>query len=698
MLAGALAALGRPGIDVPLVFAASVGFLCFVAAQSRWPRAIAAGVGWGLGMFPVLALGTLSWGAVVPVALTAIGCALYALPIAIWARATARGWAPGPLFAATAAFVSLAMHLAGALGYPVLCVATSLVARAPVLLGGVRLVGAEAAEGLLTAGILVAAREWALAQGSGRRGGARRALAWIAATLSGALALSAIARVTAPSPREVVRVGVPQVDADAVYYQSRMTAPALVASFADNMQHLLEGLRDVDLVVLTESFDGRYGLQIPAVRNAWQAYAAARHQAILFTSYVASREGWKSNAAAGFDREGRWVGMHVKVDLAPYGERHLAAGGSYAPLAVLPGVTVGSLICEESVVPWGARAEAESGAGLIAASTSDETFGTSVAVFEHLAIAQLRAIEAGRSIVWASNAGPSALIDRWGALGDPAPFGAPAAARFSAPIFVDRTLYARSAGAWPIVAAIVLAAAWAARARRRGAEGSDPERAAGNAGAPDADADPKAARAEPGRGERLRRKARAVARGAACVVAAASIWLGAPALVAISRGDPATSAQAIADAFAAHAPVGVADPFARFRTSAADSAWGAIGYYLAYYGAEARPLDAARSSQDAPRSIDVVRGALDADLPSHAIALRAETFPRVATLVQLRDGSFAVVTRPNGEGPGQLFFPTLGLTRPLPLVGIFALLAPGPHIGLIAAPVTCDDAGCRASD
>jgi hypothetical protein len=137
------------------------------------------------------------------------------------------------------------------------------------------------------------------------------------------------------------------------------------------------------------------------------------------------------------------------------------------------------------------------------------------------------------------------------------------------------------------------------------------------------------------------------------------------------------------------------DPFARFRTPASQSAWGAAGYYLTYYGAESRPIDP--SLAPGPTTLDAMRELLASDLPSRTIALRADAFPRVATLVQLREGgTFGVATRPTGEGPASLFLPAAGTTRP---VAIADLLSAIRGEGLVAAPIQCEPGrGCRAGE
>jgi hypothetical protein len=187
---------------------------------------------------------------------------------------------------------------------------------------------------------------------------------------------------------------------------------------------------------------------------------------------------------------------------------------------------------------------------------------------------------------------------------------------------------------------------------------------------------------------------RAIAEGTSMTIAVVAVWLLAPAFVTMSRGESARAGQAVVDTFVRHPAVGLRDPFARFRTPASQSAWGAIGYYLSYYGADARPLDAA--GEGAPQSLDQVRAALAEDLPSRVVPLRVDTFPRVATVVELRDGAFGVVTRPTGEGPAELFVPSSpAQTRALPLADLLASIRPE---GVIADAIRCDAAGCRAGD
>ncbi len=86
------------------------------------------------------------------------------------------------------------------------------------------------------------------------------------------------------------------------------------------------------------------------------------------------------------------------------------AEGEGAQLTVLEDVTVGSLICFDSIYDSLARESVREGAEFIALSTNDSWFTDSAALYMHNAQAQMRAIENGRYVVRAANTGISTVI------------------------------------------------------------------------------------------------------------------------------------------------------------------------------------------------------------------------------------------------------------------------------------------------
>lgn len=126
-----------------------------------------------------------------------------------------------------------------------------------------------------------------------------------------------------------------------------------------------------------------------------------------------------------------------------YSKRHLVPFGEYVPVrdlieTLIPPLTeismlssdleagsgtailelgetrIGWLICFDSIYERLCRDTARDGAQVVFMSTNDSWFGTSRALYMHLAQARLRAIENGIPVVRSANTGISAVIDRFG--------------------------------------------------------------------------------------------------------------------------------------------------------------------------------------------------------------------------------------------------------------------------------------------
>jgi apolipoprotein N-acyltransferase len=92
----------------------------------------------------------------------------------------------------------------------------------------------------------------------------------------------------------------------------------------------------------------------------------------------------------------------------------LAPGDSVAPV-VLAGHPITVLICYEDILPWYvSRAVAEGKPELLVNITIDTWFGRTIEPWEHLALAQMRAVEHRRFLVRATNTGVSAIVDAAG--------------------------------------------------------------------------------------------------------------------------------------------------------------------------------------------------------------------------------------------------------------------------------------------
>jgi apolipoprotein N-acyltransferase len=594
----------------------------------------------GVGESAVCFLGTYSWGAQVPLALTVLGVLLHHLPLGLWAWSAPRLLRAPWLWVASIGVSSSLCSFAELIGLPSR-EAVVLVTTLPELVGGARVFGSDLITGLVETGLFASAlalmRRNPLAPWSAAFGQAFRPILLMTVGLGAA---SGLATGTALPADGGVSVGIPQVAADSSYYRSRLLATSVARTFDHNFEALLERLARPELIVTTEGFDGRFGLMLPDVRDAWAARVRSRRQAWIVTSYIVKEDGRKSNAAGVFAADGRLVGIHEKVDLAPFGERDLAPGDAYRPLAIAPGISLGILICQESYLRRGSQALAQAGANLLAATTSDVTFGSSTTVIEHLAMTELRAIESGRSIIWASNAGPSGVIDRRGRFHH-GPFREPAAVELTASLYSDLTPFHRFAPFWlalgPLLTIIGLITA-----RRPLPQAMLP-----------------APTTSPSRRVRVLLRS-----GAALLVLAlaGATAVGASALIEAHWGRPQRALTAITDTFGRKPVYRDDDPYRRFARPPGHSAEGAIAYLLEYYGLDRD--DSKRLSELAPRvTMDDVARLLQQryGLATRRVDLRG-ALPLTPMLLRAPDGNFAVVDYA-GSGQGGLIDFATGTAR-----------------------------------
>jgi apolipoprotein N-acyltransferase len=119
--------------------------------------------------------------------------------------------------------------------------------------------------------------------------------------------------------------------------------------------------------------------------------------------------GGVANAAFAW-RRGSLERVYAKRRLAPVTEADLVPGRG-STVVTIGGVRVAPLICFEAAFPGLARQAANEGAQLLAVLTND-AFGRYLGTpLQHLRLARFRAVETGRPLAFASNAGPSAVID-----------------------------------------------------------------------------------------------------------------------------------------------------------------------------------------------------------------------------------------------------------------------------------------------
>ncbi|WP_417662004.1 apolipoprotein N-acyltransferase [Pseudomonas sp.] len=131
---------------------------------------------------------------------------------------------------------------------------------------------------------------------------------------------------------------------------------------------------------------------------------------------------------------GQGSGDYLKQKLVPFGEyvplqevlrgliaffdlpmSDFARGDSDQPLLEAKGYRIATLICYEVVYPEFA-AELAAKSDLLLTVSNDAWFGSSIGPLQHLQMAQMRALEAGRWMIRTTNNGMTVLIDPMGAI------------------------------------------------------------------------------------------------------------------------------------------------------------------------------------------------------------------------------------------------------------------------------------------
>jgi apolipoprotein N-acyltransferase len=115
-----------------------------------------------------------------------------------------------------------------------------------------------------------------------------------------------------------------------------------------------------------------------------------------------------------------WVGPLAKMFEVPMSD--FSRGEPGGSILKVNGVAVGASICYEDAFPEEVIRSLPAAAYLINVS-NDAWFGDSLAPYQHLEIARMRALEAGRPLVRATNTGVSAILDHHGSVLGSIPLG-----------------------------------------------------------------------------------------------------------------------------------------------------------------------------------------------------------------------------------------------------------------------------------
>lgn len=235
-------------------------------------------------------------------------------------------------------------------------------------------------------------------------------------------------RIASPDTITKVRIVQPNVP------QSEKWDAALRARNIGRLLGLSAAPGNFDFLLWPETAYPGYIEEEPAFLD--QVAALLPPGGILLTGAVTQTPGPSGsvlrNSVLAVDTSKRIIARYAKHSLVPFGEYvplrgllpidRLAEGvGDFTPgpgpaTFALPGLPpVGPAICYESIFP-GNLVDPEDRPDWIFNATNDGWFGTTIGPRQHLAAAQMRAVEEGLPVVRAANTGISAVINANGSI------------------------------------------------------------------------------------------------------------------------------------------------------------------------------------------------------------------------------------------------------------------------------------------
>ncbi len=163
---------------------------------------------------------------------------------------------------------------------------------------------------------------------------------------------------------------------------------------------------------------------------------------------------------------GEWIPARPYIPLKnvfKFRDEDVSSGANGAPLRIGP-ISLGTLICYESVFPDVSRAYAASGANLLALITNDSWAGRSSELQQHMAMTVFRAVETRRWVATSATTGITGIIDPYGGLKALPPYES-GVLTSEVRLLTGTTLYVRY-GDW-FVGVCGFLLAWALVRRRR---------------------------------------------------------------------------------------------------------------------------------------------------------------------------------------------------------------------------------------
>ena len=187
--------------------------------------------------------------------------------------------------------------------------------------------------------------------------------------------------------------------------------------------------------------------------RAMVMHALKQGQILIAGSLRKTQTNKLANSIAIIDDLGEIKGIYDKAHLVPFGEfvpfaewlplrkivplgEDLQAGKSVETLYVPNAPAAGFLLCYEGIFPKQVVKPKTQPKWLIIA-TNDAWFGDSAGPYQHLAAAQLRAVEEGLPIVRVANSGISAVIDPYGRILASLPLNTEGTLEHTVPLAMD---------------------------------------------------------------------------------------------------------------------------------------------------------------------------------------------------------------------------------------------------------------------
>ena len=313
--------------------------------------------------------------------------------------------------------------------------------------------------------------------------------AWqMSLTAAGLAALVVVWNVAAPSTTPTGTLRVAALQGNNI---NRDLTPSEIGALtlANNHFRLADTVADpVDLIVFPESAMHPESIDNPVIQSRLVRVARDHNSYVLANGIHELPDGRVKNRNIVVMPDGRIAGTYDKRHLVPFGEyvpwratlTKLIDALKRIPRDFVPGTNQGrfelrghvvsQVICFESAFGYAVRDDVRAGAELIVVSTNNRSYRRSANSAQHIAIAQLRAVETGREIIHASVSGVSAHIDAKGEVVQHSQMFVNGILRSNVTTRRGSTIYVRL-GDWPLLLAgctvLALCIIEAIRARRR---------------------------------------------------------------------------------------------------------------------------------------------------------------------------------------------------------------------------------------